>query len=127
MENSELFTEDIVGLEPIHSLCPRLPIPAVRFVRRDSNKSLVCSINRFAGPFLGEAMRVGIRVNSTYIVFLPSTCYRDPQVLRAGGTHITLSVQCLANFGLDGKYFKAYKYKNGFLIKRNEPIQEGME
>lgn len=127
MDNSEFFAEDIVGLDPIRSLCPRLPIPAVHFTRRDSNKTLVCSINRFAGPLLGEAMRVGIRANSDYIVFLPSTCFRDPQVLRVGRSHITLSVQCLANFGLDGKYFKAYKYKNGFLIKRNEPIQEGVE
>lgn len=100
----------------------RFNFPAVYFYL--SGSGFIAYFNKLAATMMADAKRVQVKMNSHFIVFLPSDSKQHNRFSRNSGYTANLSVSSLIGIVPVGAAFRCYPYKGGIAIKRDEPIYE---
>lgn len=100
----------------------RFNFPAVYFHLAGSG--FIAYFNKLAATMMADAERVQVKMNSHFIVFLPSDSKPHNIFSRNSGHTANLSVSSLIGIVPAGAAFRCYPYKGGIAIKRDEPIYD---
>lgn len=101
----------------------RVNVPAVIFLE---NKRRVAYINVLAAKFWNGENTASIKVSKNYVVFIPQKIGRTLKINKVGGGFF-INIGSLDGIVPPGTKYRAYPYKGGIAIKRNEPLLERKE
>lgn len=100
----------------------RYDFPAVAFSDNGEGIVSVANVNTIATALFGDTERLKIKFTANYIMFIPSKEPSDFKLIKAKTRNAKITSTKFNSTNLRNKVFKLYRFKDGFLIKRNEPI-----
>ena len=101
----------------------RVNVPAVIF---SENKRRVAYINALAAKFWNGENTASIKASKNYVVFIPQKIGKTSKINKVGGGFF-INIGSLGGIVPHGTKYRAYPYKGGIAIKRNEPLSERKE